>query len=63
MTVTTALPRRSNLHVVPLPTAPSPLIERAVELDVLRSSVDRLAAGGSGVVVLEAPAGLGFRPL
>ena len=59
VTVTTALPRRSNLHVVPSPPAPSPLIERAVELDVLRSSVDRLASGGSGVVVLEAPAGLG----
>ena len=59
MTVTTALSRRSNLHVVPSLPAPSPLIERAVELDVLRSSVDRLASGGSGVVVLEAPAGLG----
>ena len=60
MSVTTALsPRRSNLHVVPSPVAPSPLIERAVELDVLRSSVARLASGGSGVVVLEAAAGLG----
>ncbi|MDA0166546.1 AAA family ATPase [Solirubrobacter ginsenosidimutans] len=58
--MTTALsPRRSNLHVVPSPSAPSPLIERAVELDVLRSSVARLESGASGVVVLEAPAGLG----
>jgi len=59
VTVTTALHRRSNLHVVPSPAAPSPLIERAVELDVLRSSVARLESGASGVVVLEAPAGLG----
>src|ERR1700742_4712941 len=57
-----ALPRRSNLHVAsdPAPTkAPAPLIERSVELEVLAAAVRRLAGGGSGVVVLEAPAGLG----
>ena len=51
--------RRSSLRIVSSPPAPSPLIERAVELEVLRAAVDRLAAGGSGVVMVEAPAGLG----
>src|ERR1700754_1570606 len=51
--------RRSNLHIVESPSAPSTLIERAVELEVLRAAVRRLAGGGSGVVVLEAAAGLG----
>src|SRR4051794_40268533 len=37
----------------------TPLIERAVELDVLGAAVARLAHGVGGVVVLEAPAGLG----
>ena len=36
-----------------------PLIEREAELELLAAAVDRLAAGGSGVVMLEAPAGLG----
>src|ERR1700754_2013561 len=51
--------RRSNLHIVGPDNTSSPLIERAVELEVLRAGAARLAAGGSGVVVLEAPAGLG----
>ena len=42
MTVTTALHRRSNLHIVPSPTAPSPLIERAV---------DKLLQDRTGVVI------------
>ncbi len=54
-----ALPRRSNLHIVEPVHTPSRLIERAVELEVLRAASGRLAAGGSGVVVLEAAAGLG----
>jgi len=44
-----------TLHLVESPTIPSPLIERAVELDALRAAV----RGGGGVVVLEAAAGLG----
>jgi len=44
-----------TLHLVESPTTPSPLIERAVELDALRAAV----RGGGGVVVLEAAAGLG----
>ena len=58
--------RRSGarVHVVggeaaPAPSVHAPLIEREAELEVLAEAVDRLAAGGSGVVVLEAPAGLG----
>src|SRR5689334_9616430 len=54
-TVIRALPR---LHIAPDP-ATAPLIERAVELEVLSAAVRRLACGGSGVVLLEAPAGLG----
>ncbi len=37
----------------------APLIERAVELGVLAGAVRRLADGEGGVVVLDAPAGLG----
>ena len=37
----------------------TPLIERAVELDVLNGAVTRLLGGEGGVVVLEAGAGLG----
>src|SRR4051812_1756711 len=44
-----------KLHLVEPLTTPSPLIERALELDALRAAV----RGGSGVVVLEAAAGLG----
>src|SRR4051794_15082472 len=44
-----------TLHLVESPTTPSPLIERVFELDALRAAV----LGGGGVVVLEAPAGLG----
>src|SRR5215207_6104665 len=55
--------RRSNagarVHVVPSPSTQAPLIERELELEALAGAVRRLAAGGSGVVVLEAPAGLG----
>jgi DNA-binding CsgD family transcriptional regulator len=35
------------------------LIERALELDVLRAAVTRLVSGVGGIVVLAAPAGLG----
>jgi DNA-binding CsgD family transcriptional regulator len=53
-----------HLHVIgsddPVTTgADAPLIERAVELDALDTAVTRLAGGEGGVVVLEAPAGLG----
>src|SRR4051812_12074918 len=53
----------AHLHVLApdhqvTPPAP-PLIERDVELDVLGGAVDRLVGGAGGVVVLEAPAGLG----
>jgi DNA-binding CsgD family transcriptional regulator len=58
--------RRSVSHLRVLgsehPTAPvaeEPLIERAVELDVLGAAVSRLAEREGGVVVLEAAAGLG----
>jgi DNA-binding CsgD family transcriptional regulator len=58
--------RRSNagarVHAVepaPGPAPYGPLIEREAELELLAAAVDRLAAGGSGVVMLEAPAGLG----
>jgi hypothetical protein len=44
-----------NLHLVEAPVAPAPLIERSLELDALRAAV----RGGSGVVVIEAAAGLG----
>jgi DNA-binding CsgD family transcriptional regulator len=44
-----------NLHLVESPAAPSPLIERAPELRALGAAV----RAGSGVVVLEAAAGLG----
>jgi DNA-binding CsgD family transcriptional regulator len=40
-------------------TYPAPLIERGVELGVLFGAVRRLARGEGGVVVVEAPAGLG----
>ena len=53
----------SHLHVVasqPETTSDSaPLIERAVELGVLAGAVRQLAEGDGGVVVLDAPAGLG----
>jgi DNA-binding CsgD family transcriptional regulator len=52
-----------HLHVVasePVTASQTPpLIERAVELWVLSSAVRGVAAGNGGVVVLEAPAGLG----
>ena len=51
--------RRSNLQIVRLPSAPSSLIERVVELEVLNDAAARVAAGGGGAVILEAPAGLG----
>ena len=44
-----------TLHLVESPAAPSPLIERAPELRALGAAV----RAGSGVVVLEAAAGLG----
>src|SRR4051794_32054488 len=40
-------------------TGPPLLIERDVELEVLGSAIARLAAGDGGVVVLDAPAGMG----
>ena len=53
----------SHLHVVaPQPaTSPdhAPLIERAVEIEVLGEAVRCLTEGDGGVVVLDAPAGLG----
>ena len=53
----------SHLHVVASQPATSPddapLIERAVELGVLAGAVRRLADGAGGVVVLDAPAGMG----
>ncbi len=57
------LPRRSNLRLASELPSSAPvrasLIERAVELEVLASAVRRLGEGAGGVVVLEAPAGLG----
>jgi len=53
----------AHLHVLgshdPVTPPASPLIERDVELEVLAGAVSRLAGGDGGVVVLEAPAGLG----
>ena len=53
----------SHLHVVATQPATSsddaPLIERAVEIEVLGGAVRCLAEGDGGVVVLDAPAGLG----
>jgi ATP/maltotriose-dependent transcriptional regulator MalT len=53
----------SHLHVVASEPAATPddapLIERAVELGRLAGAVRRLAEGEGGVVVLDAPAGLG----
>jgi len=53
----------SHLHVVatqPVTTSDAaPLIERAVEIEVLDGVVRCLAEGDGGVVVLDAPAGLG----
>jgi DNA-binding CsgD family transcriptional regulator len=53
----------SHLHVVatqPVTTIDAaPLIERAVEIEVLDGMVRCLAEGDGGVVVLDAPAGLG----
>jgi len=57
--VTSALARKSNLHLVDTGSAPAPLIERAVEVDALGAAVRCLAGGSGGVVVLEAAAGLG----
>ena len=53
-----------HLHVIgPQPAAAiapeAQLIERALELDVLRAAVTRLASGAGGIVVFAAPAGLG----
>jgi DNA-binding CsgD family transcriptional regulator len=42
-----------------MPGAEAPLIERAVEVDMLDAAVARLGTGEGSVVVLEAPAGLG----
>src|SRR3954452_14562868 len=44
-----------NLHIVGTTAVSPPLIERGVELDALRAAV----RAGSGVVILEAAAGLG----
>src|SRR4051794_41815525 len=44
-----------TLHIVGTTAVPPPLIERGVELDALRAAV----RAGSGVVILEAAAGLG----
>src|SRR3954468_6862900 len=56
-------PAAAHLHVIgpehQVTPGPAPLIERDVELEVLGGAVTRLAAGDGGVVVLEAPAGLG----
>ena len=53
----------SHLHVVATQPATSsdhaPLIERAVEIEVLGGAVRCLTEGDGGVVVLDAPAGLG----
>ena len=53
----------SHLHVVATQPATTPgdapLIERAVEIEVLDGAVRCLAEGDGGVVVLDAPAGLG----
>ncbi len=53
----------SRLHVVATQPATTPgdapLIERAVEIEVLNGAVRCLAAGDGGVVVVDAPAGLG----
>jgi len=53
----------AHLHVVrsePITsTETPPLIERAVELWVMRAAVSRVAEGNGAVVVLEAPAGMG----
>jgi DNA-binding CsgD family transcriptional regulator len=53
----------SHLHVVASEPATTPddapLIERRVELGALAGAVRRLASGTGGVVVLDAPAGLG----
>ena len=53
----------SHLHVVATQAATSsdhaPLIERAVEIEVLGGAVRCLTEGDGGVVVLDAPAGLG----
>jgi DNA-binding CsgD family transcriptional regulator len=46
-------------HSASTEVATSDLIERATELGVLSAAVRRLAGGEGGVVVLEAPAGLG----
>jgi DNA-binding CsgD family transcriptional regulator len=51
-----------HLHVIGPQPAIAPeaqLIERALELDVLRGAVTRLAGGAGGIVVFTAPAGLG----
>ena len=59
------LPARTRLRVLKparerrQAAEPAPLIERGLELDVLGGAVARLAGGTGGVVVLEAPAGLG----
>jgi DNA-binding CsgD family transcriptional regulator len=53
----------SRLHVVATQSATSPdhapLIERAVEIEVLGGAVRSLSEGDGGVIVLDAPAGLG----
>ena len=53
----------SHLHVVATQPATTsddaPLIERAVEMEVLGGAVRCLTEGDGGVVVLDAPAGLG----
>jgi DNA-binding CsgD family transcriptional regulator len=55
---------RQHLHIIgsdhpAARTRHEPLIERAVEVNVLRSAVGRLAHGDGGIVALEAAAGLG----
>jgi len=53
-----------HLHVIgsevsPATTADAPLIERAVELWVMRAALTRAQEGDGGVIVLDAAAGLG----
>ena len=51
--------RPGVLGLVPVSTGEAGLVEREVELDALRRAVDGLKRGGGGVVVVDAPAGLG----
>lgn len=55
----TASSRRSSLQIVGSPSAPPPLVERVVELELLEAAVGRVTAGCGKAVVVEAAAGLG----